>query len=261
VPQRVIILVGSIAFGFAMTNIVYLGYLNNAPTSVNYVYDATGKLTSFSQKYTSVELKQSMVFLLTVGSFLHSTFDMCIWYLMACFCFRPGGACYKPKGSGGGGRVRGFCQNFGIYVAVGLVMVVIVAATSVAVVRLNEDQQTAENDALVEDDQQQQQQSSTMAEKFAENQVLDKKDDSADKFTFLLGYAMELVVAFFVFYPLTSTVFFSGVLGCGRLPVLGGRPYEIWKAGLLRGNRNGSTNDGEVDEDDYEGVEGMRAYV
>mmetsp|Transcript_19526 Transcript_19526/g.25240 ORF Transcript_19526/g.25240 Transcript_19526/m.25240 type:complete len:112 (+) Transcript_19526:101-436(+) len=88
-----------------------------------------------------------------------------------------------------------------------------------------------------------------------------KKDDSADKFTFLLGYAMELVVAFFVFYPLTSTVFFSGVLGCGRLPVLGGRPYEIWKAGLLRGNRNGSTNDGEVDEDDYEGVEGMRAYV
>ena len=38
-----------------------------------------------------IELTQNMIYLLTVGSFMHSTFDMLIWYLMACFCFRPGG--------------------------------------------------------------------------------------------------------------------------------------------------------------------------
>jgi len=92
-PQRFIILVGSIAFGFAITNVVYLGFLKdeNAGDAVNAVYDVTGKAAEFQQRYTKIELQQSMLFLITVGSFLHSMFDMLIWYLMACFCFRHGG--------------------------------------------------------------------------------------------------------------------------------------------------------------------------
>ena len=92
-PQRVIILIGSIAFGFAVTNCVYMGFLGdeNAPEAVNTIYDAAGKAADFQETITHLDLNQSMVFLITVGSFVHSAFDMLIWYLMACFCFRPGG--------------------------------------------------------------------------------------------------------------------------------------------------------------------------
>lgn len=81
------------ACGFVITNCVYLGFLGSeqAGEAVNVVYDAAGKLAKFQQQYTNVEIEQAMVFLLTVGSFIHSTFDMLIWYSMACFCFRPGG--------------------------------------------------------------------------------------------------------------------------------------------------------------------------
>jgi hypothetical protein len=44
---------------------------------------------------------------------------------------------------------------------------------------------------------------------------------------FLLGYAVEFSLALLVYYPLCSFLFFSGVLGCGFIPGLGGRPREI----------------------------------
>lgn len=235
-PQRIIILVGSISIGFAITNCVYLGFLGseNAGGAVNYVYDTTGKLAEIQQRYTNIELEQSLVFLLTVGSFLHSFFDMLIWYLMACFCFRPGGQC---QGNGDGGRVRALCQKFGIYVAVLVVIIAVVAATSMAVVRLNEDEQRQEEHAA------------SLAEQFAEERLNTTEDTS--QFSFLLGYALELVVALFIFYFFTSTVFFSGVLGCGRLPVLGGRPYEMRKSRM-------STDDDE-NEEENDGL-GLQAY-
>ena len=97
-PQRVIILVGSIAFGFAITNCIYLGFLENVAQEIGLesVYNATGTVTenvvsAIQRRYGKFELTQNMIYLLTVGSFMHSTFDMLIWYLMACFCFRPGG--------------------------------------------------------------------------------------------------------------------------------------------------------------------------
>ena len=220
---------------------MYLGYLadESAGGAVNQVYDVTGKIAEYQRQYTNVELEQSMIFLLTVGSFVHSVFDMSIWYLMACFCFRPGGACQ----GGGGGGCRDSCRNLGIYVAVLVVLAVVAGATAVAVVRLNEDMQREPD---------------TAAEAFADSQLLDGSDGEAgdgttNKFAFLVGYALELVVALFVFYFITSTVFFSGLLGCGRIPILGGRPYEIWKE--KRKERLG----GDADED--EDAPGMQSYI
>ncbi|KAL7547149.1 hypothetical protein ACHAWF_010460 [Thalassiosira exigua] len=222
-PQRAIILVGSIVLPILYIFRVYMGFLSHekAGGAVNLIYDITGKVTEAQQKYTNIEIQQSLVFLVTVGSLLHSMFDMVIWYLMACFCFRPGGYCHQR-----GGKRSAFCKTFGIYSAVLLVMISVVAATSVAVVRLSEDQER---------------EAASMAEKFAESQ-----------FSFLLGYALELAAALFVFYFVTSTVFFSGVLGCGRLPVLGGRPYEIW----MERNRNSD----DPDEYDEEDTPGLQAY-
>ena len=125
-------------------------------------------------------------------------------------------------------------------------MAAVVAATSVAVIRLNEDEE---------------QEANTMAEEFADSQLdgeetAGAEDDYANRWAFLIGYFLELTMALFVFYPLTSTMFFSGILGCGRLPVIGGRPYEMWKARLKaerKKNKNGeetSENEEDFDEED-----------
>lgn len=46
-------------------------------------------------------------------------------------------------------------------------------------------------------------------------------------FHFLLGYLIELVLSLFLYTPIVQTVVFSGFLGCGRMPFLGGRPREM----------------------------------
>mmetsp|Transcript_19881 Transcript_19881/g.35745 ORF Transcript_19881/g.35745 Transcript_19881/m.35745 type:complete len:236 (+) Transcript_19881:284-991(+) len=214
-----------------------------------------------------------MVFLLTVGSFLHSMFDISIWYLMACFCCRPGGPCERSMTSataadndgGGGGRsgngggwsvwsarIARVCQNFGIYAAVSVVVVAVVAATGVAIARLTRDQS---DEARL-----QRQKTQTAFEDLAAEQLdLEESDDaSASDIAFLVGYALELVFALFVFYFVTSTVFFSGILGCGRIPFLGGRPYEIRQALRSKddGDDDGDNNDGRGDDDEYIEEEG-----
>lgn len=120
------------AFGLAITNIVFLGLLNNASAGkfVNTVYNVTGQVVEAQYRYTRVELEQSMVFLWTIGAFLHSCFDILIWYLSACACFRPGGIT---------GRNSTCCQSFGLYSAVLLVVGMVFVATLVVVTRLNQD--------------------------------------------------------------------------------------------------------------------------
>ena len=52
--------------------------------------------------------------------------------------------------------------------------------------------------------------------------------DGLDNFAFLTGYGVELALALLLYYPIMGTVLFSGLLGCGRLPMLGGRPREMF---------------------------------
>lgn len=130
--QRIVILLGSIAVGLTITNCVYLGFLNSEQAyGVNAIYDATGQISEAvsSSKYT---VEQGLFFLLTVGSFVHSCFDILIWYLLACACFREGGIT---------GRNSRRCQNCAIYIATLVVAGVIAAATLVVVIRLKKEEQ------------------------------------------------------------------------------------------------------------------------
>lgn len=228
---------------------------------MNAVYNITGQVVEAQYRYTQIELEQSMVFLWTIGSFLHSVFDMLIWYLSACACFRPGGIT---------GRNSTCCQNFGLYTAVLVVVGMVFIATFVVVTRLNADNENwtqllpwmsndSDNTTLISNDTDFMNVSS-QADIFAESgEVIEASSNNSiiggimnstniddlvnatginipsfslgdliytkedTKYAFLIGYLVELTIALFVYYPLTSTMFFSGVLGCGRIPILGGR--------------------------------------
>ena len=160
-----------------------------------------------------------------------------------------------------------YCQTFGIYIAVLAVILAIVGATFFVIVRLDSDvNKQEEYDA-------------SMAEKLAEDLVDASRGGANDdgetssttsstgsyRFSFLVGYAIELVVALFFFYFFTSTVFFSGLLGCGRIPILGGRPYELWREKIRNKNEKSNVaNDSENNDKDKSVMEhlspGLEAY-
>ena len=52
----------------------------------------------------------------------------------------------------------------------------------------------------------------------------------------LLLYTIEVVVSLFIYNPLMKLIMFSGVLGCFRIPILGGRPYEIRQENSIEDN-------------------------
>ena len=48
-----------------------------------------------------------------------------------------------------------------------------------------------------------------------------------ENFSFALAYLVGMTLSFFIYYPVGTLILFSGILGCYRLPVLGGRPREV----------------------------------
>jgi hypothetical protein len=124
------------------------------------------------------------------------------------------------------------CQAIGIYVAVLAVLLAIGVATYFVLVRLDKDIQ---NQADYE---------ATNSEEFADRIIGDNEPIS--RFSFFLGYALELVCALFLFYFITSTVLFTGILGCGRVPILGGRPYELWRERIAKADDRKSDDDDNI---------------
>lgn len=65
--------------------------------------------------------------------------------------------------------------------------------------------------------------------------ILDDGDDAGvtyklKHYNFMLYYFLQIFAANFVVFPLGTFTVFSGVLGCcGRIPGLGGRPYQVRK--------------------------------
>jgi hypothetical protein len=192
--QRVVILAGSISFGLAATNFIYLFY--------NIYDDANGIILTLetgdgTEGDSSFELTYEMVALWTVGSLLHSLIDLGVWHLAACSCCLPGGC-------------LGWCgwlRTLGRYITITLCAFFIAVATSAVIMRAN-----FEEGSLTEENS-----------SFNELAELDVKVGS---FSFLYGYLIELSLVYCVYYPIMATIFFSGAIRpC--LPCVGGRPKEI----------------------------------
>lgn len=57
--------------------------------------------------------------------------------------------------------------------------------------------------------------------------------NGVNNYEFMLSYIVAMALNFFVYYPIIGTIIFSGILTCGRFPVVGGRPFELKEEAVM----------------------------
>lgn len=202
--HRIFILIGSIAFGLTATNGVYLWYAYSNEDMNKVIVQVTLGEMPLNSSLEEVKITYGMVTLWTFGSICHSIFDVTLWFLTACVCFIDG-KCGKYS------RFR----SLGSYITVAVVAVMVALSSFVIAGRvIYESRLTAARNGVEVNDEQ-----------WA--QVIE-----FESFSFLLGYGVESLLTYLVYYPLIVTIGFSGILHpCFRvfpcIRFLGGRQEEL----------------------------------
>mmetsp|Transcript_18980 Transcript_18980/g.41361 ORF Transcript_18980/g.41361 Transcript_18980/m.41361 type:complete len:1052 (+) Transcript_18980:88-3243(+) len=200
--ERLVILIGSIAIGLTISNLTYLYFIRNGFAVEEEVFT----LNSHHTEYTGipvVSITTLMITLWTLGSFLHTCFDLGLWHMKACTICR-----YQ-------GRIDERTVQWGRVAGLFIVMISIFSGGYAVLLRAGIEYK-GEGSVAEE-----------VQESIMGNEVYHVKFEDPRSFKFLLGYLVEFVLALFVYYPLAVTILFSGVLGFGRFPLLGGRPREM----------------------------------
>lgn len=195
-------------------------------------------------------LTTGMLLLWTLGSSIHTAYNLLQWHIAACACCRAGGMCEK----------RACCPSLGkqllrVLVLVIVSMAIIILLTRVAISNSKDEKETRGQATS----------SPTAAPQdknihFFDDDSLEYEVHDASEFEFIVGYAVEMLLAFLVYYPMAGTVLFSGILGCGRIPLLGGRPFEV-KAEEQRMLRKNHLGPAATEDDTSDDVEGNGAVV
>ena len=219
--MRVAFLLGSTVFGLALTNIIWLFFIydqDDADAVVIHVSAGSlgwnnettalldlGRENSQAKQATAVQINGGMLLLWTAGGLVHALFDSTIWSLASGLCCQAG-SYFRPE-----------YQRFGNYLVVLVVLLVAAFCSLIVVVRVTLDEEDGSLDVT----------------KLHSMGVTDDAIDIAQvkdvsNYEFLLSYVVELAMAWFVHFPLSQFVLFSGILVC-RKPVwyLGGRVYEV----------------------------------
>jgi hypothetical protein len=225
--MRLLYLVGSVMFGLAVTNCMWLIFIwgevdeEQAVLTIRfgeqkYNDDLTAEYNQqksdaglLFQNNGEIIITQGMILLWTVGGTLHACFDQTIWFITTCACCLPGQALE--------------CCLFARQYTRMLAVVAVVFSTAVATlaVLLRASMGEPEDDSIND--------TNSLEEWYSQGsqRIGQITQQSISAYDFLLTYGMELCLSYFVYYPLLGTLFFSGILGCYRIPVLGGRPYEV----------------------------------
>ena len=225
--ERLVILFGSIAIGLTISNMTYMWFIKNGVEVEEELFTVNMNWMNMNE----VVITKLMLTLWTLGSFLHTVFDLGLWHMKACTICRYGGQIDERMARWG--RV------------VGLFIVVVAMAVGSYAVLLRasiEYKGVGSEGASVE-------------EAIRNNEFYEIDFGGKRSFRFLLGYLIEFLLAMFVYYPIAVTILFSGVLGCrGRIPILGGRPREIKKERNHAMNKRKMLKTGEsgVDDDEEE---------
>ena len=207
--HRILLLFGSLAFGLIVTNIVYLwgDELRETDDTLQkwgrQIYNETDIFDNIDTDITiagqSLQLDASQMGILwTVGSATHSMFDFSLWHMISC------GHCNRQR-----------CDTVsGWSVAISIVMLVFSITMAMIYFRAFQSNKEDDQDKDILDIQQ------------LDVETLFPTEEEPD-FSFLYGYLIEVFFALFVYSILVQTILFSGILGCGRLIGLGGRPREL----------------------------------
>ena len=192
-------LLGSFAFGIAITNAIFFWFVMTGRDSNEEVFALSFSFESGGGSPTStISFSYGLIALLTVGSGSHALFDRFVWSLGACKVCRPGGRFERQNRCS---------PEWGKYIVVLLVMIVVCGTSMVVVVRAL--MERGEEDVNI----------------FHGSNK--DRDFQAQDFRFLVGYLIEFAVSMFVMTPLMEFTLFTGILGCCSVPVFGGRSYEI----------------------------------
>lgn len=210
--ERMVVLLGSISFAMVATNIGYVWDWYDGedhhfdPSEVVYQWNVTrtsgvvGDDDAGDSSYTTVDITYGTLILWTFGCTFHSIFDFLVWNLSACACFNAGGR-YGKTG------VAARCHDLGSYLLIPFVLGLLGLAGYSSYLRV-----TSGNTSLEEE--------------YEDDLIGTLTEGKLGEYSFLIRFGVELLLAWFVFFPLVSTIFFSGLLGCNRLPLLGGRPRD-----------------------------------
>jgi hypothetical protein len=207
---RVVALLGSIIFGLALTNLFYLFFLlNPAFNQTLFVVQAFGD---------EWPLTTGMLLLWTIGGSVHAGYNLVMWHIAACACCRTGG-CFE-----GSSILVACCPSLGkrlirvfLLISIAFGAMVVLLRIGIAHNNTNSSSSSSSSNNQEEDDQG----GISVVEEW------NFEVGEAEEFNFLVGYLVEMVLALFIYYPLGGTILFSGCLGCGCIPVLGGRPFEV----------------------------------
>jgi hypothetical protein len=204
-PMRILILIGSVLVGLTLSNLFFLWSIENGE------YDKPLVSISIASNSTIIKAISSgddtADWEVTTGMLLLWTVGGAIHSLFDLLIWYIASCACCPLLF----RKARSLQAFTFYLVIFFIVGVIAVASLVVYVR-----------ASTPDEQ--------------DETAIEKRD-----FEFLLGYSIELVLVFVIWYPLVGTIFFSGVLGCGRLPILGGRPRDMKL-------EDGRLQEGELDE-------------
>jgi len=205
-----------------ITNAIYLWFLGSGRNEEEEVFAVNWSSSQESNNNNSqtYSVTSGLIALVTVGSGSHAIFDRFVWSLSACGCCLPGGLfenlCF-----------RNCCKSLGYYIAVFLVVAALALATCIVVVRAGMEEGQTHVPFF---------QNGTMVDL---EEIFNFDDLDVQDYSFVKGYAIEFAVSLFVYYPLFETILFSGILGCSRIPILGGRPYAMkQEAKMFSGSRS-----------------------
>ena len=208
--HRFILLLGSLAFGLIVTNLVYLVDSDLFDTADEAIKSWADKIRNETDTIITIESDMDIYIagqslsmgtaqigiLYTLGTLVHSFFDFALWHLIAC------GHCKKRH------------ETAGWSMAVFIVVIVVSIMTVMLYFRAFklEEENEIEQEELFTDD----------AIGMAALDLADKPN-----FQFLYAYPIEVVLSLFVYTPIVQTIVFSGILGCCWMPILGGRPRAM----------------------------------
>ena len=202
-----------------ITNVVYILFVLEE-ADYDYSYYSVGidrNITSnqeINENLTTLDVTAGIIWLWTVGGALNAVFDHLIWEVASCACFAPGGRFEKYP----------YCQKMGPLLVIMMTLSVCAAGTLTVLLRAEQESGAGPEgvdttNATVP----------TIDSIKATDEVhVVKWQKDLETYSFLMAYIVEMVLSFLLWYPIIGTILFSGVLGCGRLPLVGGRPREMW---------------------------------